>query len=85
MTEPATPDPPGEPLLAASQVEDVFVATEEVRATDFPDVPAELLASVLAAERDNPEDRTAAQRAVGRVIDAYLAKSVPGQNGKDST
>ena len=72
MTEP--PPPAEAPLtLPQAQVEDVFEATEEVRAAEFPAVPADLLAAVLAAERDNPDSRQAAARAVGRVIDTYLA------------
>ncbi len=72
MTDPLTPDEA--PLtLRPAQVEDVFQATEEVRAAEFPTVPADLLAGVLAAERDNPDSRRAAARAVGRVIDTYLA------------
>jgi len=59
--------------LPQAQGEDVFQATEEVRAAEFPAVPADLLAAVLAAERDNPDSRQAAARAVGRVIDSYLA------------
>src|SRR5262245_56257156 len=73
MTEPSTPQP-GIPLtLPQGEVEDVFQATEEVRKAGFPTVPAELLAAVLAAERDNPDSRPAAVRAVARAIDAYLA------------
>lgn len=85
MTDPTAPDTTSEPLLTASRVEDVFARTEEVRAADFPDIPAELLTEVLAAERDNPEDRGAAARAVGRVIDTYLATTPAGPNEKDST
>ncbi len=84
MTEPTAPDTT-EPLLTASRVEDVFARTEEVRAADFPGIPAALLTEVLAAERDNPEDRGAAARAVGRVIDTYLATTPAGSNEKDST
>jgi hypothetical protein len=69
MTEASSP-----PLkLPQPPAEDVFTATEEVRKTDFPNVPAELLASVLAAEQDNPDNRSAAARAVGREVDAWLA------------
>jgi hypothetical protein len=72
MTEP--PPPAAAPLtLPPAQVEDVFQATEEVRAADFRAVSAGLLAAVLGAERDNPDSRQAAARAVGRVIDTYLA------------
>ena len=85
MTEPTPGDTPREPLLAAAQVEDVVARTEELRAADFPDIPAALLAGVLAAERDNPEDRAAAARAVGRVIDAHLAATGVSLNGKDTS
>lgn len=77
MTDPSTPHEA--PLtLPQAQVEDVFQATEQVRVAEFPTVPADLLAAVLAAERDNPDSRQAAARAVGRVIDTYLADH-PGQ------
>lgn len=84
MREPTALDNPDQPLPAMSQV-DVFADTEEVRAADFPNVPAELLAAILTAERDNPEDRPTAARAVGRIIDAYLAETAPGPGGKDTT
>lgn len=68
MTEPAIP-----PLkLPQPPAEDVFTATEEVRVADFPNVPSELLAAVLAAEQDNPDNRIAAARAVAREVDAWL-------------
>ncbi|MEU7171464.1 MULTISPECIES: hypothetical protein [Micromonospora] len=72
MPEPLVPDATGQPLLSAARVEDVFAATEELRAAEFPNVPAQLLADVLAAERDNLDNRPAAARAVGRVVDGYL-------------
>lgn len=72
MPEPKTLGTDGEALLARAPVEDVFAATEEVRAADFPNVPAQLLVGVLAAERDNPDNRAAAARAVGRAVDEYL-------------
>ena len=59
-------------VLAPAHVEDVFVATEQVRAEAFPDVHATLLFDVLSAERDNPDSRLEAARAVGRAIDEYL-------------
>lgn len=58
--------------LSQPQVEDVFAATEEVRSNGFPLVPAELLSAVLAAEQDNLDNRSAAQRAVARAIDSWL-------------
>lgn len=68
MTEPTeTGD-----LLPPASVEDVFAAAEEVRRGDFSDVPADLLAAVLAAERDNLDNRTAAARAVDQVVENYL-------------
>jgi hypothetical protein len=72
MTE-SSPQPAAPFTLPQARVEDVFQATEEVRAAELPAVPADLLAAVLAAERDNPDSRQAAARAVGRVIDSYLA------------
>lgn len=70
MTEPAAP------MLRLPQppAEDVFTATEVVRAADFPSVPPELLVAVLAAEQDNPDNRIAAARAVGREVDSWLAE-----------
>jgi hypothetical protein len=59
-------------LLPPATAEDVFAAAEEVRAADFSDVPAGLLADVLAAERDNLDNRTSAARAVDQVIEKYL-------------
>lgn len=83
MTDPSTTDET--PLtLPRAQVEDVFQATEQVRAADFPTVPAELLAEVLTAERDNPDSRQTAARAVGRVIDTYL-RDQPGQSLGDES
>ncbi len=64
-------EPTGD-LLPPASVEDVFAAAEEVRAGDFSFVPADLLAAVLAAERDNLDNRTAAARAVDQVVENYL-------------
>jgi hypothetical protein len=73
MTETPAPRADTPTMLSQPQVEDVFAATEEVRATGFPSVPAELLAAVLAAEQENLDNRTAAQRAVARAVDGWLA------------
>lgn len=65
------PDVP--PLtLPQPPADDLFGAAEDTRAADYPDIPAEMLAAVLAAERDNLDDRVAASRAVGRAIDTWL-------------
>jgi hypothetical protein len=85
MSEPSTP-----PLrLSEPPVEDLFDAVEEIRAADYPAVPADLLTAVLAAERDHLDDRLAATRAVGRTIDAWLAANQsarpPQANRADQT
>jgi len=66
------PNQPPAPLLTPASVEDVFTAAEEVRAIDFPDLPPALLSAVLAAERDNLDNRTAAARAVDQAVESYL-------------
>jgi hypothetical protein len=62
-------------ILSDPQVEDVFSATQEVRAARFAFVSEDLLDAVLAAERDNLDDRIAAQRAVAHVVDSWLERS----------
>jgi hypothetical protein len=78
MTDTPVPRGDAPAMLSQPQVEDVFAATEEVRATGFPSVPAELLAAVLAGEQENLDNRTAAQRAVARAVDGWLAAH-PGE------
>lgn len=70
--------------LSRPQVEDVFEATEGVRAAEFPTVPADLLAAVLTAERDNPDSRPDAARAVQRAVDSYLADH-PAESSSTAT
>lgn len=66
-------DPSTSPLrLSEPPAEDLFDAVEEIRAEDYSTVPADLLAAVLTTERDHLDDRLAATRTVGRVIDAWL-------------
>lgn len=79
MTEPSQA---ATPPLAPASVEDVFIAAEEVRVSDFPDLPAALLTAVLAAERDNLDNRTAAARAVEQAVESYLL-SATTFNGED--
>lgn len=76
-------DDAGHPLLKRPTPEDVLTAAEELRAEEFPDIPAELLSRVLAAERYNLEDRTAALRAVSRVVDAYLSLDTADTRGPE--
>ena len=73
MTDPSTAPHLVPITLPQAEVEDVLVAAEEIRASEFPTVPADLLASVLAAEKDNLDNRTGAARAVGRAVDNWLA------------
>lgn len=71
----------GHPTLSRPQVEDVFAATESVRASRFPFVPKELLAVVLATEQEHLDDRLAGQRAVARAVDTWLADHQDVGNG----
>jgi hypothetical protein len=75
MTDMADRTADAQARLSRPQVEDVFAATEEVRANRFPSVPAELLSAVLAAEQDNLDNRLDGQRAVARAVDSWLAGS----------
>lgn len=70
--------------LPQAEVEDVLVAAEEIRASEFPTVPPDLLASVLAAEQDNLDNRAGAARAVGRAVDKWLADH-PDQSDRVTT
>jgi hypothetical protein len=81
MTE---PNQPAVPLLAAASVEDVSTAAEEVRAADFPDLPAALLSAVLAAERDNLDNRTTAARAVDQAVESYLLRETTDHEEGDA-
>ncbi len=68
-------DPPTSPLrLSKPPTEDLVEAVEEIRAADHAAVPADLLAAVLTAEREGLDDRLAATRAVGRIVDAWLTE-----------
>jgi len=75
MTDRADRETDAQARLSRPQVEDVFAATEEVRASRFPFVSAELLSAVLAAEQDNLDNRLDGQRAVARAVDSWLASS----------
>lgn len=75
MTDESTPAKrPRGPLLPAPAPEDVADAAEDIRARDYPDVPGRLLSAVLAAERDHPDERIAAARAVEQAVNAYLVQ-----------
>lgn len=62
-----------EPVAGRPPQEDLFATTEEVRASEFDDVPAELLEAVLRAEETNLDSRTSASREVSRAIESWLA------------
>lgn len=60
-------------LPHTSPQEDLYAATEAIRAAEFSSVPADLLAAILEAEERNFDSRVTAAREVGRAVDAWLA------------
>ncbi|BBH65302.1 hypothetical protein ACTI_19870 [Actinoplanes sp. OR16] len=60
--------------LPQATVEDVLLATEELREAEYPDIPADLLHAILAAQRDNLDDGPAAARSLSRIIETFLSR-----------
>ena len=54
---------------------DLYTATEELRAADFPGVAADLLRAVLLAEDENLDNRVGAGRAVSRAVEEWFANN----------
>lgn len=58
--------------------DDVAETMETIREENFPEVPPELVARIVAIERDYAEHPTEAFKRVGQAIDEYLESRKAG-------
>jgi hypothetical protein len=56
-----------------TDLDELLKVVEGLRAEGFPDLPADLIRAVVAAEAATIDDRSAALRRVGEAIDAHVS------------
>ena len=61
-------------------IDDLRQTVQDLRAGKYPDLPADLVDEVLAAERQNADDRSEARRAVRQAVTRHVA--VDAQRGE---
>jgi hypothetical protein len=59
--------------MATDDQSDLATVVEEIRAEQFPDLPADLVREILNAEGAFVEDRTTAVKRITELIDVHVA------------
>lgn len=55
-------------------IDDLPGTVEEIRAKSYPDIPADLVAKVIAIERDFTDSRTEAAKRIREAIQEHLER-----------
>lgn len=59
-----------------NNLNELMSALEEIRSTDYPEVPKELLEKILSVEYENQDNRAEAQTKTIKLLDDYLDKLI---------
>jgi hypothetical protein len=58
------------------EVEELLKVLEDIRAAKYPEIPSELIQSIVLAEFENQDNRTEGSIITRRLIDDFLRQSV---------
>lgn len=59
------------------EVEELLNVLEEIRSDKYPNIPSELIKSIVEAQFENQDDRAECNRKTKRFIDCFLNEVVP--------
>ena len=59
------------------EVEELLNVLEEIRSDKYPDIPSEVIKSIVEAQFENQDDRAEGNRKTKRLIDSFLNEVVP--------
>ncbi|WP_019007447.1 MULTISPECIES: DNA modification system-associated small protein [Paenibacillaceae] len=59
-----------------SNLDELFIALEAIRAEEYPELPRALLEDLLKIEYENQDNRVEAQTKALKLIDKYLSKLI---------
>ena len=58
------------------EVEELLNVLEEIRSEKYPDIPAEVIKSIVEAQFESQDDRAEGSRKTKRLIDSFLNEVV---------
>ena len=61
-------------MTTRQNLTELLAVLEEIRATEYPDVPKELIERIAVSQFDNQDDRNKARTETMRVIAEYINK-----------
>jgi len=56
-----------------TELDELLETMESLREAKWPSVPADVVASIVRAEADNPEDEVGAAKAIAEVVNAHVS------------
>ncbi len=59
-------------MINKIEVEDLVAVLEEIRISQYPEIPAELVQSIVYAEFEKQDDRPQARKATKKLVDEFL-------------
>ena len=59
-------------MMNKVEVEELIVVLEDMRASQYPDIPPELIRSIVETQFENQDDRTVSRRTTKKLIDDFL-------------
>lgn len=58
--------------MARSNLSELISVLESIRATEYPDIPPEIIEKIVHAQYDNQDDRGAARSKTMRIISEFM-------------
>ena len=58
--------------MAQSNLQELLSVLEEIRAKEYPDIPAEVIAKIVIAQYENQDNRTKARSLTMKTISDFL-------------
>lgn len=59
-------------MTSKVEIEDLISVLEEIRSTQYPDIPAQLIRNIVYAEFEKQDDRVQGRKDSKKLVDEYL-------------
>ena len=59
-------------MTSKVEIEELVSVLEEIRSSQYPDIPAELIRNIVYAEFEKQDDRTQGRKDVKKLVDDFL-------------
>lgn len=66
--------------MTRTNLKELTDVLEEIRKTDFPDIPAEIIEQIVSAQYDNQDDRPTARIKTMQIVSEFLQSANTAKN-----